>query len=267
MPDLVTALTAAPECIPFCAVSALVSAWNSCKRVGERQRKVQVVARVVVHRAVEHVGHAERQPAGQRVRLPAVAAAHRCCSRSTCTCGTDAGRYCSRSAGLRPFNGRSRMRLLSITCADAEVSRFDHLHVRLDGDRFGDFAERQGDRHDLVGVHLQHNAGLHGGPEPCNATSRLVGTDRDPGKREQAVGIGHDLALEPGIGLRRGDAGAREDAAARILDRPGDLRGGLGQGARGREDDEQTATQPTAQNALHCFLLGGKSESSARERK
>src|SRR6185295_539890 len=34
VPDLVTALTAAPECMPFCAVRALVSARNSCSASG-----------------------------------------------------------------------------------------------------------------------------------------------------------------------------------------------------------------------------------------
>ena len=88
-----------------------------------------------------------------------------------------------------------------------------------------------------------------------------------PGKREQAGRVGDDLALEPGFGLGRGDARPGKDAAARILDGAGDLRGGLGQGARGSQSDEQTTTQQTAQNALHRFLLGGESEGSARERK
>src|SRR5580765_3661229 len=45
--------------------------------VGKRQRKAQIAPGIVVHGPVEYVGDTEREAAAERVRLAAVAAAHR----------------------------------------------------------------------------------------------------------------------------------------------------------------------------------------------
>ena len=66
VPDFVTALTDAPECMPFCAVRPLVATRNSCSASGNGQRQVRVVLRIVVHGAVEQVRDAERQSARDR---------------------------------------------------------------------------------------------------------------------------------------------------------------------------------------------------------
>ena len=182
------------------------------QRVREWQRKVQVVAWIVVHGPVQHVCHAERQSAAQRVGLPAVAAAHH--------------------AACKDLHLRHRRRqILQEVCrvppvqrqvedapvvhhlADAEVSRFDHLRVRLNGDRFGHRAERQRDGNDLAAVDLQHDTRLHGGPEALQHHFELIGADRYGGKREQAVRIGDDLALEPGLGLDGADGRPGKDAS------------------------------------------------------
>ena len=234
------------------------------QRVGERQRQVQVVARVVVHRAIEHVAHAERQPAGQRIGLGAAAAAHGA-AREGLHLRHRRRQILQQVGGVASVQRQVEDPLVVHHLADAEAARLDHLRVGLDGDGFGDLAERQGDRHDRVAVHLQHDARLHGGPEPLQRHFELVGADRDAGKRERAGLVGDDLALEPGIGLGRADRRPGKDAAARIFDGTGDLGGGLGQQAGGRQNDEGTTTHEIAQKTLHRFPPSAASPTIRRD--
>ena len=112
VPDLVTALTDAPECMPFLAVVALVSTRNSCSASGKRQRQVQVVVRVVVRGAVEQIRHAEGLPPATEYACAALHAAARGVERRLRHRRAGSA---IRSAGLRPLSGSSRMRLFSIT--------------------------------------------------------------------------------------------------------------------------------------------------------
>ena len=115
MPDLVTALTGAARVHAVLRRHRARLGAELLQRIGERQRQVQVVVRVVVHRAVEDIGDAERQPARQRVRLAALLPPMLRLVALSCGCGTAAGSSAIRSAGLRPLSGSSTMRLLSIT--------------------------------------------------------------------------------------------------------------------------------------------------------
>ena len=71
----------------------------------------------------------------------------------------------------------------------------------------------------IVGVaaDLQHDAGLHVGPEPLQRDLEPVGTGRQVRHHVGAVRLGHDRAGEPGIGLRYGHSDSRQHGAA--LDR------------------------------------------------
>src|SRR4029434_7972869 len=80
----------------------------------------------------------------------------------------------------------------------------------------------------------------------------LVRADRYAGKREKAVAIRDDLAFEPGVGLGRTDARPRENSAACIFDRAGDLRCGLCESRRRSQCDEDTTPQ-RAEDVRHSF--------------
>jgi hypothetical protein len=67
VPDLVTALTDAPECIPFCARESAGRDAELLQRVRERQRQVGVVLRIVVDGAVEQIRDAEVQSAATAI--------------------------------------------------------------------------------------------------------------------------------------------------------------------------------------------------------
>ena len=235
--------------MPFCAVSALVSARNSCSASGKRQRQVQIVVRVVVRRAVEHVRHAERQSAGHASRPGRPAAAHAAAGRVQRRLRHDAGRNCIRSAGVASVQRQVQIRLLSITWPTPS------LPVSMSGDSpvtvivLGHRPERQGDGDVRSAVDLQDDIGLHVGLESRQHHLETIRTDREPGNRERPVRVGDDVALETGVGLRDGDVGARQDAAARISHGAADLgRGALRPGGRSGQDNEQHPTETHALN-------------------
>ena len=192
-------------------------------RIGERQRQVQVVVRVVVHRAVEDPGHAERQAAGQRIRLAAVAAAHAAARRVELWLRHRSGKQRQQVGRIAAVQRQLHDALVVHHLADAEVARLHRLRVGSDGNGFLYRAKLQRHRHVRIAVDLQHDAGLDGRAEPLQRDIETIRPNRESGKKEQAVGIGDDFAFESGVGLRRGDVGARKHRAARILHRAGNL--------------------------------------------
>ena len=119
------------------------------QRVGEGQRQVQVVVRVVVGGAVEHVGDAKALTAGDGNRAPALHAA----------AGGVERRLRHRRARQRDQVHRvaavERQRLDALVLdhlADARAARFDQRRGGLHGHRLGDLAERERDVDLGVGV-------------------------------------------------------------------------------------------------------------------
>jgi len=55
VPDFVTMFTAAAECCPYCAGSALVSTLNSCIASGKGSGRIQVVVGIIVSSAIEQI--------------------------------------------------------------------------------------------------------------------------------------------------------------------------------------------------------------------
>ena len=137
------------------------------QRVGEGQRQVGVVLRVIVHGAVEQVGHAEGQAAGDgHVDAAAEAAAVR-------AAGVDGG---ARPARAGCVTSPSLERQLE----DAFV--FNHLadagaadvHQRRRGfNRHRSSRSPSAERHvdGRRGGDLEHDAGLHVGAESLSAAS------------------------------------------------------------------------------------------------
>ena len=165
--------------------------------IGERQRQVQVVVRVVVHRAVEDPGHAERQAAGQRIRLAAVAAAHAAARRVELWLRHRSGKQRQQIGRIAAVQRQLHDALVVHHLADAEVARLDRLRVGSDGNGFLYGAKLQRHRHVRIAVDLQHDAGLDGRAEPLQRDIETIGPDREAGRRNKPSASETTSRLKP----------------------------------------------------------------------
>ena len=199
-------------------------------RVGERQRQVDAVIPVVVHRAVQQILHTELLAAGDRdaaalgqTAARGVASIHRPTSQE------DEGGHV---AALE----RQRLDLLVVDdLSDGRVARLDERCGRCHGYRFPDRADLQRHGDHRIAVDLQHDTGAHIRAEAGECHFEAIRSRRQVGQCVRPCLIGHNLTAEAGVGLCSGDGRARQDAAARVRDGPVDLRRGLGPRRRDRD--------------------------------
>ena len=131
-------------------------------RIGKRQRQVQAVVRVVVHRAVEQVRHAERLAAGDR---DAAARACRLAARPGLPVSTArAGEHDRALPTLRPSSGSASTASLSMTAPIAGL-RVSTSGAAASTVTVSSSAPSAAHRDHRIAVDLQDDAGLHVGPE------------------------------------------------------------------------------------------------------
>ena len=205
-----------------------------------------------MHRAVEHVGDAERLPAGDRVANAALHAAAGGRPRRHGGAGDD-----DEVGGVAAVERQLLDALVLDDLPDRRAARFDQRRGRLDRDRLAQLTERQRDVDDGVGIDLEDDAGLLEAAEAGEADLEPVRPDRQVGQRVGALGIGDDRPPETGVGLDGGDIRARQYAAALIADGAVDLRrrANLGIDDDACEQNKQQSTEQLPQGTSHSSLL------------
>ena len=192
-------------------------------RIGKRQRQVDAVVPVVVHRTVEEVLHAELLTARDRDAAALSQAPARGIAGIDGTASQDDERGDVAALERQRLDG-----LVVDDCADRGVARLDERRGRFDGHRFLERANLELHRDHRIAVHLQHDSRLHVGPEARERHFEAIRSDRQVRQRVRARDVGHGVPAEAGVGLQSGDRDAWQDAAAVIDDGSVDLCRGLG---------------------------------------
>ena len=182
--------------------------FNLLQRVGKRQRKVGPVVRVVVHRAVQREGQAERLPA--RHRDPR-AARHALIARHPDLNGppTEGDQV----GDLSSVQWQLEDALVLDDLADAGIARLHHRGVRLDRHAFFELSHFQDDVDDRARIDLEHDPGLHEGSKAGQGNLQAIRSEREVRQNIRARAIGHAAARRAGLRLRRGDRHTRQHAA------------------------------------------------------
>ena len=222
------------------------------QRVGERQRQVGVVVRIVVRRAVKQICHARRLSPGDRDQLPALHAATRRDARRAVRLH---GRSRERDQiyGIPAVERQRENALVFHHLSETGVARLDERRRRLHRDRLLDGAERQVHVDDRRVVDLQDDARAHVRFEARQVHVESIRSNRQVRQCVRSICVRDGRSLQTSIGLRRGHVGARQHAAAGVLHDAGDLsrRSGLRVEHHAGEYDRETAAKHTAQDALH----------------
>jgi hypothetical protein len=206
------------------------------QRVGERQRQVGVVLRVVVHGAVEQIRDAEGKAAADR---DVDAAAHAAAVRDT---GLHGGAAQHDEVGdLAPLQ-RQLVHVLD-DVADAAAADVNQRRRRLDGDRLREAADFELRVDCWRCADLQDDAGLEIGAEALQHHLEPVRARRQVRHHVGSVPVRHHGPGKACVRLRRCNGDAREYRTAAIRHAPGELTGGLREGGdtgqREHEDDER----------------------------
>ena len=189
------------------------------QRIGEGEREVRVVIRIVVHGPVEGVRHAGPQPAGDGDghRLVAVPVA------------TDLARVDGRSGEddqvghLAPLERELQNLRLAGHLADARALHVHQRRGRFHRDRFLERAEPERHIDDRRAADLQHEARPDVGLEPGQRYVQLVGPQGQVRHDVSAGPIGHHGARDPRVGLCCGDGDPWQHAATVIGHRAAEL--------------------------------------------
>ena len=222
------------------------------ERVGERQRQVGVVVRIVVRRAVEQICHARRLSPGDRDQLPALhAATRRDARRAVRLYGRSRER--DQIYGIPAVERQRENALVFHHLSETGVARLDERRRRLHRDRLLNGAERQVHVDDRRVVDLQDDARAHVRFEARQVHVESIRSNRQVRQCVRSICVRDGRSLQTSIGLRRGHVGARQHAAAGVLHDAGDLsrRSGLRVEHHAGEYDGKTAANDTAQDALH----------------
>ena len=236
MPALVATLTVPPAFTPFCAFWELVSTRNSCIASGKRQRQVDAVVPVVVHRAVEQILHAELLAAGDRDAAALCQAAARRIAGVHRTASQDDERGDVATLERQRLDG-----LVVDDCSDRRVARFDERRGRLHRHCFLERAELQLHGDHRIAVHLQHDSGLHVGAEAGERGFEAIRSNRQVGQRVRARDVGDGIPAKAGVRLDCGDRDTRQRSATFVNDGPVDLCCGLGRLHRAKPGNNRTS--------------------------
>ena len=136
---------------------------------------------------------------------------------------------------------------------EAGIARLDERRRRLHLHGLFHRAERQFDVDHRRVADLQHETGAHVRLEAGKVHVQPIRPDRQIGQRVRTIRIGDGRPFQAGGGLRRGDVGPRQHAAARVLHDAGDLcrRSGLRMHQHARKQNRERAAGDIAQDALH----------------
>ena len=209
------------------------------QRVRERQRQVGVGLRVVVRRAVEHVGDAKRQAAGDRDRHAAWNAALR-------DAGLDGS--ASQNKEVRDLASLQRQLHDPLVLDDRADARAAHVHERgrgVDRHCFLDAAHRQHGIDDRRCGDLQHDAGLLVASEPRQRDFQPVRTGRQIRQNVGPGVVGHGRTGETRIGLRHRDSDAGQHGAAFVAHRATELGRCLRRDRAGGQQKDQSPERET----------------------
>ncbi len=227
--------------MPFCAVSALVSAWNSCSASGNGSGRFRLsYGLLCIAPSSTYDTPNDRPPASEYAWPPLLPPMLRLVAFSA-GCGTAAGRNCMQVGGIPAVERQVQDPLVVHHLADAEVARLDHQRVGLNGDVLGDLAERQGDVDDRVRADLQHDAGLRVGAKPCSITSRRYGPTGRSGSRYAPSASVTVLRLSPVSVWVTVTSAPGSTPPLPILDGPADLRGRPPAPTRARQSESARA--------------------------
>ena len=220
------------------------------QRIGERQRQVGVVLRVVVHGAVEQVGDAEGQAAGHRhVDGSPEAAAVR-------AAGVDGRAHhheqrCHLPSLQRQFDD-------PLTFHDLADARAPHVHERrgrFNGHRFLEGADRQLHVDRRRGGDLQDDARLDVGAEPLERHFEPVWAGGQIRHEVRALTVSDDAARRARVGLGYCHRGSGQRGAAGIGHLAGELGGGNLRERRSGQNKTEGADGEHPQDARHRDCL------------
>ena len=131
----------------------------------------------------------------------------------------------------------------------------DERRRRLHGDRF---LQRANGEHRIDRrrpADLQHDAGLHVGPESLERDLEPVRPGRKVRQQVAAGLIGHGRANEARVGLRHGDGHAGQHGAAFIANRAAQLRRPLRPGGGRVRRRIERNKMPREQQVSHIFMM------------
>jgi hypothetical protein len=201
-----------------------------------------------VRGAIELIRDAEALAAGNRDPLAALHAPGGC-SNLTTHCGASQHDEVHRIASVE----RQRDDALVVDhFADAGGARFDERRRGFDRDGLGHLSDRQRHVEHRVRVDLQRDARLYEAAEAAQRHLEAIRTERKVRQRVRARRVGGHAAREAGVGLRGGDGGARQDAAAVVTNGAVDLRGrALGDRERREHEDAERCVDDRSPQRIH----------------